>query len=71
MQLSRMSAVVKLVLLSPKPRLAWLYMVKAHGEDHKRYVGDTLLRYRNYAWVVRGRPLAKKVVKKCGNSPKG
>ena len=67
-----MGAAVKLLLgperlpvLSPKSRLAKLYMIQSHEEDHRRDAGDTLYRSRKHAWVVRGRALAEKVVRDC------
>ena len=55
----------KLMVLSCKSRLAKLIMIQCHGQDHRRDPGDTLFRSRSYAWIVRGRPLAEKVVKGC------
>ncbi|MCP4995043.1 MAG: hypothetical protein GY934_14860, partial [Gammaproteobacteria bacterium] len=55
----------KLAVLSPKSRLARLYMIMAHEEDHRRHAGDTLFRSRKYAWIVRGRSLAESVVNEC------
>ena len=55
----------KLMILSCKSRLAKLIMIQCHGQDHRRDPGDTLFRSRSYAWIVRGRPLAEKVVKSC------
>ena len=55
----------KLAVLSPKSRLARLFMIMAHEEDHRRNAGDTLFRSRKFAWIVRGRNLAQSVVKKC------
>ena len=56
----------KLMVLSPRSRLATLIMTQAHREDHRRDGGDTLFRSRKFAWIVRGRPLADRVVKNCG-----
>ena len=52
----------KLPVLSPKSRLAVLYMTKAHQEDHRRDARDTLFRSRKLAWVVRGHPGEGEVV---------
>ena len=56
----------KLMILSPKSRLAELFMIRAHREDHRPDAGDTLYRSRKMEWIVRGRPLAEKTVKDCG-----
>ena len=55
----------KLAVLSLKSRLARLYMISAHEEDHRRNAGDTLFRSRKLAWIVRGRKLAQSVMEKC------
>ena len=55
----------KLPILSPDSRLAKLIMIKAHSEAHMWSPGDALFRSRKYAWIVRGRRLAKQVVKEC------
>ena len=55
----------KRMIPSHQPRLAQLFMISCHEEDHRRDAGDTLFRSRNYAWIVKGRVLAKKVVKDC------
>ena len=44
----------KLPVLSPKFRLAVLYMTQAHQEDQRRDARDTLFRSRTLAWIVRG-----------------
>ena len=56
----------KLAILSCKSRLAKLILIKAHTEVHRRDPGDTLFRSRSDAWIVRGRPLAEKVVEEFG-----
>lgn len=56
----------KLMILSPKSRLAVLIMTQSHEEDHRRDGGDTLFRLRKFAWVVRGRRLADRIMKNCG-----
>ena len=55
----------KLMVLSCKSRLAKLIMIQCHSQDHRRDPGDTLFRSRSFAWIVRGRPLAERVVKEC------
>ena len=39
-----------------------LFMISCHEEDHRRDAGDTLFRSRKYAWIVKGRVLAKTVL---------
>ena len=55
----------KLAILSPKSRLAELIMIAAHYEDHRSTPGDALFRSRKEAWIVKGKNLAKKVVRSC------
>ena len=55
-----------LVLLTYKCRLAYLVMRAAHYEDHRSSPGDALLRSRRRGyWIIRGRTLAREVVKHC------
>ena len=54
----------KLAILAPTSRLAQIYMIQGHRENHGG-AGDTLFRSRPYAWIVRGRNLAEKVVRSC------
>ena len=55
----------QLLILPPNSRLAILYLIKAHNEDHKG-IGDCLYRSRRQGiWIINGRKLAKEVVKKC------
>ena len=55
----------KLVVLSPKTRLAYLIMKQAHYEDHRMTPGEVLSRSRKYAYIVSGTNLAKFVAKDC------
>ena len=66
--LSALLGVSHLPILMPSSRAAFLFMVRAHrGNDdlvHKSAV-ETLARSREHVWIVRGKTLAKSVVKGC------
>ena len=66
--MQKLLGVSQLPILMPESRIAFLYMVYAHcgefGHIH-RSVLSTLARSRNYVWVVKGRQLAKRVVRQC------
>ena len=57
-----------LPVLMPSTRSAYLYMVREHCGDsdmvHKSAV-ETLARTRSFVWIVRGKQLAKSVVRNC------
>ena len=57
-----------LPVLMPSSRAAYLYMVREHCGDgdmvHKSAV-ETLARTRAHVWIIRGKQLAKSVVKQC------
>ena len=55
----------KLPILYRDSRLAMLIIVYSHYEDHRANPLDALARSRRYAWIVRGRFLAKQVCKSC------
>ena len=55
----------RLPILMRSSRLATLIMIKAHEEDHWANPLDALARSRRYAWIVRGRSLAKLICKSC------
>ena len=72
--MSRLLGVDSLPILMPGSQVAYLYMLMAHhGEsglsntavEHHRGATGTLARSRTYVWVVRGKDLAKKIVKNC------
>ena len=54
-----------LPVLMPSTKLAYLLMLKAHQEDHRRGVTDVIARTRREAWIVRARSLARSVVNAC------
>ena len=60
--------VSSLPILMPSSRAAFLFMTRAHcgefGMAHKG-VAETLARSRSYAWIHKGRDLAKKICSKC------
>ena len=56
--------VEKLPVLLPKSRLAELFMIQAHNENHEGPPG-TLARCRAQVWIPQGRNLARKVARKC------
>ena len=71
--LSRLLGVDNLPILMSSNRVAYLIMVRAHEYDgttklavqnHRAAVG-TLARSRNYAWIVKGKQLAKRIVNSC------
>ena len=66
--LERLLGVSSLPILMPDSRVAYLYMVYAHcgefGLVHRGLV-STLARSRRKVWIVRGRDLAKRVVRSC------
>ena len=49
----------------PYPRLAYLYMVKAHKQEHRRTASDPLFRSCKDAWIHHGKKLAERVIKDC------
>ena len=57
----------KLVVLSPNSKVAYMIMKKSHEEDHKRLPIDAVARSRKYAYIVRAKGLARKVIKNCGH----
>ena len=72
--MSRLLGVEYLPILMPHTRTAYLYMNMAHRSEsglsntaveHHRAAVGTLARSRTYVWVVRGKALAKQVVKNC------
>ena len=66
--LTGLLGVSSLPILLPSTRAAYLYMVREHcGKNdlvHKSAV-ETLARTRSFVWIVRGKNLAKSVVKNC------
>merc|ERR1712101_82571 len=66
--LQRILGVTALPILMPESRIAYLYMVYAHcgefGLVHRGAV-STLARSRRYVWVVKGKDLARRVVRSC------
>ena len=66
--LSRLLGKSALPILMPTTRVAYLYMLKAHCGDsdmvHKSAT-DTLANSRHHVWIVRGKQLAKKIVRNC------
>ena len=71
--MSRLLGMRNLPILMASNRVAYLIMLRAHEYDgdtrlsvqnHRAAVG-TLARSRNYAWIVRGKLLAKKIVSSC------
>ena len=66
--LSNLLGVSSLPILMPGSRAAYLYMVREHcGKDglvHKSAV-ETLARTRGFVWIVRGKGLARTVVRDC------
>ena len=55
----------KLPVLHPKSRLARLFMIKAHQEDHRLNHQDAKWRARQFAWIMNSTNLAKEVVADC------
>ena len=66
--LERILGVAALPILMPESRVAHLYMVYAHSGEfglvHRSAV-STLARSRRYVWIVKGKYLARKVVRSC------
>merc|ERR1712101_84989 len=66
--LERILGVTALPILMPESRIAYLYMVYAHSGEfglvHRGAV-STLARSRRYVWIVKGKNLARKVVRSC------
>ena len=66
--LERILGVTALPILMPESRVAHLYMVYAHSGEfglvHRSAV-STLARSRRYVWIVKGKYLARKVVRSC------
>ena len=60
----RILGVVELPILLNTSRLAYLLMVSAHEEDHRKSK-QTLWRSRSQAWIHKGSTLAKKVCREC------
>ena len=63
-QLKRVLGTDKLPILPPMCELARLLMIKSHCIAHMS-ANDTCARSRHQAWIVRARPLAKKVSGDC------
>ena len=63
-QLKRVVGTKKLPILPPMWELAKLLMIKSHCIAHMS-ANDTCARSRHEAWIVRARPLAKKVSGDC------
>ena len=66
--LERILGVAQLPILMSESRVAYLYMVHAHCGEYgftHRSILSTLARSRNYVWIVKGRQLAKRVVRDC------
>ena len=63
--LARLLGVEVLPVVMATERLAYLIMVEAHGEDHRRSPQDVLGRSRKKAWIPRGGALARKVIRSC------
>ena len=55
----------ELPIIMRDTRLATLILTQAHYEDHRANPMDALARSRRYAWIIRGRFLAKQVCKSC------
>ena len=55
----------QLPVLSPKSRLAELYMIYSHREDHRRSPNDCNWRSRRFAWIVSSNDLARRVTSSC------
>ena len=55
----------ELPIIMRDSRLATLILTQAHYEDHRANPMDALARSRRYAWIIRGRFLAKQVCKSC------
>ena len=58
----------ELPILPPGCRLARLVMETAHAQSH-RGGAETCFRSRNYAWILRARPLADEVSRNCPKCP--
>ena len=54
-----------LVVLMASCRLAELYTIQAHEENHSKDPHGILARTRRSVWIVRGRALASRVAKSC------
>ena len=52
-------------ILEASSRLAELIMLHAHNQDHRRGPSALLAVARRWAWIIRGRKLAQKVVRAC------
>ena len=63
--LPQLFGVSSVPILARCTRLARLIMIEAHCEDHRLSHLDVLARSRQRAWIVRGRFLAKDVIKAC------
>jgi hypothetical protein len=55
----------ELEVVMPSGRLAYLVMVSAHCEDHRRDPRDVMARARRRCWIPRARRLAVAIVKAC------
>ena len=74
MNMNRILGVSSLPILTPKSRVSYLFMLMAHEREsglsntaveHYRDAVGTLARSRSYVWVIRGKNLAKQIVKNC------
>lgn len=54
-----------LPVVMPSEQLAYLILLQAHAEDHRRNHQDSLARSRRVAWIPRGGAVAKKVIRDC------
>ena len=57
--------VTKLPVLAHITRLAELIMWESHCKDHRMSSSDVLARSRQWAWIIRGRYLARLICKTC------
>ena len=63
--LMKLLGVPPLPVLVRQSRLAYLIMLEANAEDHRSSHTNVLARYRQRAWIIRGRFLAKEICKSC------
>jgi hypothetical protein len=57
--------VSEIEVVMPSVRLAYLVMVSAHCEDHRRDPRDVMARARRRCWIPRARSLAVAILKAC------